>query len=287
MRWVVGTLLICAAILKTAQLLQEPAATLASPYGRLTLPTQAGVELALGMIVLSGACWRVARQLTILLFAAFAIYSMYLAMSGATSCGCFGNLRVHPWWTFLLDVTVVIGLIASIIADGAGDRSRADREEMQQSFLAPYRWKWIVFAIVLSGLTALQLVRHVNRSLAVGSNVTVTIGGLAVLDPERWIGQKLPIAEYIDANLSNGELIAVLYRHDCLECQKALPRYEKLASNGQQIALIELPPYQDPLPTESAFRNCRLKNDREWFAQTPVEIRLRDGIVTAVKVDAH
>src|SRR5688500_6399704 len=110
MRWVVGLLLVSAAVLKTAQLVAEPSDTLTTPFGGWLVPVQVGAELGIGLVALSGSYWRQIRALALVMFVGFAGYSLYLALSGASSCGCFGPVAVHPWWTFSLDVAVVFGL---------------------------------------------------------------------------------------------------------------------------------------------------------------------------------
>jgi len=99
-----------------------------------------------------------------------------------------------------------------------------------------------------------------------------------MLQPETWIGKPLPIAEYIDADLSSGDWTILLHRHDCPEFQEAVPRYEDLAYQ-RNIAIVEMPPYNSELVADGPALHARLPDDREWFVQTPVEIQLDDGIV--------
>src|SRR3954469_22948476 len=110
MRWTAGLLLVGAAVLKAAQLVNEPSTAFVHPLGHLFLPVQIGLEFALGLLVLSGVYWRVMRWLILSVYAGFAGYSVYLAINGAASCGCFGALHIHPWWTFLLDAVIALGL---------------------------------------------------------------------------------------------------------------------------------------------------------------------------------
>src|SRR5437868_4695721 len=107
MRWVAGLLLVCAAVLKSALLVSDPASALLSPLGRYSLPGQIGVQLAVGMLLLSNYYWHALQWFVLVLFAAFAGYSHYLAIGGASSCGCLAPVRVYPWWTFGLDLFVV------------------------------------------------------------------------------------------------------------------------------------------------------------------------------------
>lgn len=54
------------------------------------------------------------------LFGILAGASLYLALAGQASCGCFGQIVVHPWWTFALDGAVVAALLFGRPAVGAG-----------------------------------------------------------------------------------------------------------------------------------------------------------------------
>lgn len=286
MRLGVGLLLICAAVLKSSQLLVEPAATLTNPVGRLLLPLAIGVELGIGLLVFSGLYWRRVRSLAVLLFTVFAGHSLYLVVGGATSCGCFGPIRIHPWWTFLLDVAVVCGLMASARSERTNSSSFDSTTSQPTAFEAGRRQLLAAIASISFATTAL-LAWHINRSVAIEESGLSQIGDLTILEPEQWLGKPLPVAESIDLDLSTGEWIVVFHRHDCPACREEVPRYEQLGSQGQQVALVEVPPYGASGILESACRHGRLADDREWFVQTPTEIRLTNGLVTDFKIHGH
>lgn len=287
MRWVTGILLVCAAALKAVELINEPMAAMVNPLGRLFAPIQIGVELGLGLLALSGVYWDRLRRLLLVLFVGFAGYSLYLAMSGAASCGCFGSLPIHPWWTFFLDAAIVLGLVVSF-SHGGREQSISSEDDCApvRRFLAARR-RIVTGAMGVSVIATALLVRYVDGRTAVAEGVFESVGGLEILEPERWIGERLPIAGFVDVDLTSGEWVVVLHRHDCPACRDAVPRYERLAATGCNIALIEVPPYGDAAPFESDCHYGRLKNDREWFVQTPVELRLLDGTVTAAKTNGH
>jgi hypothetical protein len=302
MRWIVGLLLVSAAILKATQLIVEP--TVAVATGRLLPPLQVGVELAVGLFAMSGWYWRQLRWIALLLFIAFAGYSFHLATSGATSCGCFGPLRVHPWWTFALDIAVVLGLSIAILRSGwvrrGGDRAAHESSaggapaksltSLQQSEedrwwggelgrRAAHRRIVVAAATAVSIITTALLVRYVNQQTAAAEGMLTMAGRLIVLEPEDWVGKALPIAKFVDLDLSQGEWTVLLHRDDCPDCHEAVPKYEQLASSGVRVALVEVPPFGEFHPASGACHYCRLSDEREWFVQTPVEIKLRDGIV--------
>jgi len=282
MRWLAGFLLVGAASLKAVQLLNEPALTIDSPPDRFFLPVQIGAEFAFSMLLLSGLYWRALRSLSVVLFMGFAGYSLYLATNGATSCGCFGSLRIHPWWTFFLDLVVALGLLISKptsrqvgIVSNTG-HTTAVLLSKSRSILA---WALVSVAILAAAL----LVRYADRRTALAEGVLPATEGLVVLKPDQWVGKKLPIADFIDMDVSKGKWIVLLHRHDCPECQEAVPHYQQLALTGERVALVEVPPYGEMEPRVSPAEHGRLKDDRDWFVQTPVEIQLIDNVVTSVK----
>lgn len=125
------------------------------------------------------------------------------------------------------------------------------------------------------------------------SDEGVFLGGgeIVVLEPETWTGKRFPLLAHIDRGerLANGHWIVLLYHHDCPQCLETLPRYEALAETAADdrvpsVALVEVPPFgpSDNLPLSRAHR-ARLRDTKDWFVQTPTEILLADGTVTAVR----
>src|SRR5262245_6053936 len=70
-----------------------------------------GVEVGVGLWLISGAWAKKARAVAAALFLTLAVLALREAMLGKESCGCFGNLiRVSPWVTFAFDLCAVAGL---------------------------------------------------------------------------------------------------------------------------------------------------------------------------------
>ncbi len=287
MRSLVGLLLVAAACLKTVQLVTEPAAALVQPLGRYFLSVQIGVEIALGLLVLSGLYWRVLRWFVLTLFTVFAGYSLYLGLSGAASCGCFGFIQVTPWWTFGLDMAVVTGLLLSAVSNHR--EIEAEHNYLARSLVpaaSPRHHRVVVAGAAVIAIATTLLVRYASQPSAMAGGLA-SAGNLIILEPEKWIGQKLPIADAVDVDLSHGEWVILLHRHDCPVCQEEVPWYEQRAIAGERVALVEVPPYGN---SEQHGINClyaKLRETREWFVQTPVEIRLVNGVVGAMNTRGH
>jgi hypothetical protein len=113
------------------------------------------------------------------------------------------------------------------------------------------------------------------------------------LEPEKWVGQRLPLLDYVDVGdeLAHGNWRVLLYRHDCLRCVAVLPQYDRLACVTDRkavagVALIEFPPYAPRNasrdgPNVPGCRRGRVSGQYEWLVETPLEIQVVEGVVVA------
>ncbi len=116
-------------------------------------------------------------------------------------------------------------------------------------------------------------------------------GKVVVLEPERWVGRRFPLLDYIDIadRLKEGKWVVVLYRRDCPKCHQAITDLSRAALHGMggvRIALVEVPPYSEGktgvVPTVLDFASGYLSGVREWFITTPTEVYLESGVVIKV-----
>ena len=87
-----------------------------------------GHGIALGLFFLAVYLWlgsfsRRKRLVAGSVYAAFAFYGLITAARGAEDCGCFGGVQVSPWWTFLGDLLVAVGLLSLALCVPAERRS--------------------------------------------------------------------------------------------------------------------------------------------------------------------
>ena len=75
------------------------------------LPVVVAWETFLGLWLITGTFAAAARRVAIGCFSAFACYTLFEALSGRTDCGCFGQVKVNPWFTVVLDVSIVLALL--------------------------------------------------------------------------------------------------------------------------------------------------------------------------------
>ena len=110
-RIALGLLLLVAAGLKGHQLATEPVAETGLLTSRWFLIAAVEFELVFGLWLLLGLYPRRTWQVALLCFGGFACVSLSKALSGDSSCGCFGKVPVNPWYTLLLDLAAVAALL--------------------------------------------------------------------------------------------------------------------------------------------------------------------------------
>jgi Protein of unknown function (DUF1573) len=124
-RVLLGLLLLCAAGLKAYALWSgtgEPDPFFFSPRTEMAVIE---TEAVLGLWLVSGIYPRVSRQVAIVFFGLLASGSLYLALAGQASCGCFGQIHINPWITFALDVGAVALLCVLPMPDASSNHSSA------------------------------------------------------------------------------------------------------------------------------------------------------------------
>ena len=267
-----GVLLLAAAVMKGWQLLREPVANSDIWSYRPFLILTVEFELGLGIWLVSGLFKKCAWLAALACFCVFSVVTLYKGITGAASCGCFGSVDVNPWITlFAVDLPAVIAL--------AVFRPRGlqllDWPPMPRFAVGA------VFTIAVLGVS--------TPILALNEPAVVT-SSYEVLEPETWVGKRLPILEHIDIGekLSEGNWLILLYHHDCPDCIKAIAKYEQMARNlaGNedflQIALIEIPPYgHAPIDQGTPCSVGRLAETKEWFVTTPAAALISEGKVNS------
>ena len=106
-----------------------------------------------------------------------------------------------------------------------------------------------------------------------------------VLEPESWVGGKLPILDNIDIGdlLKDGRWLVLFYHYDCGDCVEAI---EQLAANAgwagnyANLVIVEVPVYgKIGANAGEAVHRGRIDESREWFISTPAVIFVKDGAV--------
>jgi hypothetical protein len=289
LRIVLGLVLLTAAVLKGWQLATEPTLEKGLLTSRWFLIVAVEVEWLLALWLLSGLYKRQAWWATLGCFALFAGIALYKALSGETSCGCFGKIHANPWYTAVLDAAVV-GLLARFPWFGLDPARRRRSPEHLAYRLSCISALGFVFLAAVAGAIAMGSYRPANidrDGLLVGDSAFV------VLEPQDWTGKRCPLLKHIEigAALEQGEWDLILYHSDCPACQAILKQYQgttyepSTAAGLPRVALVEVPPYGTAHPADDTPSVVfgRLKTDREWMVSTPVTLQLSEGIVRSVE----
>ncbi len=298
-RILLALVLLVAAALKGHQLATSPVMGDGMFESRWVLIGTVEFELFFGLWLLANNLPVWTHRALLLCFGVFAAVSLYKAVSGAASCGCFGRVEVNPWFTFTLDVTAVLALLRWRPSRGGRSVRRPSRELLSRVGYVAMVW------FVLGVPAAIAMGTYEGTVLS-GDGIIVGTDNLVVLEPEKWVGHPMPLLPFIqDApaqlrpnrkplrdRLVEGEWIVVFYRHDCPKCQEQLPKYEMLArrsaidADAPHVALIEIPPYgglhQQLLPPDTACVLGRLNDEKDWFIETPVQLTISVGGVVNV-----
>ncbi len=291
-RILTACVLLLASGLKGYQLSTEPILGGGLLSNRWLMVLGVEFEIILGLWLLSGLRRRLSCLTAAAAFGVFGAIALYKGISGEMSCGCFGRVEISPWYTLILDISLLVALMVF--------RPRSDAA-MQRAGFRKVRFAVAATTALVACLTAGISMASYQPATLSDEGVIIGDDRFVVLEPDQWVGKRLPLLRHIDLGdkLSRGQWTLVLYHHDCPHCQEALPQIKKLAgtflntksasskSNAAgRFALVEMPPYT-PKDSDAAVSrlNCttaKLSNSRDWFAVTPTLLSLKDGKVTAV-----
>ena len=164
-------------------------ATVAAGYSIPPWLTVAAVQLELLVAAaLVFGCWQWwSLRLTGGLFSVFAAFSLYRAVAGYESCGCFGAVKVNPWITFVLDLVVLGCLGVAVKRFGKADRPREDARRAGRA----------AAAYVFAGSPILAIMLWTGPTTLGSNGGLVKSGEFVILDPEGWIGEAFPLTAYL------------------------------------------------------------------------------------------
>ncbi len=281
-----GAILLVAATLKAYQLATEPTAETGLMTSRWFLIGVVEFELLLGLCLVCGVFRDAVWFVTLGCFSVFGCVALYKALSGEVSCGCFGSVQVHPWYTFSLDSVAVVTLL----------RWRPEVRQFSgwiRETGPSWRLATVLTVWLLVGLPGAWSMTSFEAASVNAEGDFLGDGQIVVLEPETWVGKRFPLLGHVDIgdSLADGQWIVLLYHHDCPHCQDVLPHYELLAQATPDgpaatgVALSELPPFGSHGETTTAESplHGRLAETKDWFVQTPTEIQLDRGTVISVR----
>ncbi len=281
-----GLLLLAAAALKGWDLIRYPVPGRGWLDSRPLLTAVVDFEMFFGLWLAFAPRSLLARVTWIAAVGCFSLFgavALLKALSGEATCGCFGrSLPVHPFFTFFLDLSIVAALLR-FRRGWATASARADqRRALGRCCLVTAAW------LVLAVASGIAIAHSRAEQLTAKP---VEFGGMVLLEPETWVGQRLPLLQYIDARdrLDAGVWTVVLYHRGCPNCRKVIDRLGCGDTHRTgRVALVEVPEMGRSIKAVSvsnpAFVLARLEPSKEWFVSTPTVLTLKDGIVTSAQV---
>lgn len=160
-RLVVGVFLLASAGLKIYGLAFDPFgddSLLGSPQ---LLIAAIELEIILGLWLLSGWAPCTSCLAAVGFFGVLAAVSLYLALDGRPSCGCFGAVTVSPWLTFALDTVIIAFLFAF--------RPARTRQSLQPTLFQSYLSTSLGAAAFLALIAGAFLISVDNPNCRAGS----------------------------------------------------------------------------------------------------------------------
>jgi len=210
---------------------------------------------------------------------------------GASSCGCFGAVAVSPWITLVTDVTFLLGLVVC----GRGEpRLELTTNLRTLQVVAAGLWGLAGVALAFGLRSPAQLAPEPDPSTS-GPQTAVALpaDGYYLPDYQTWLGRpfsELDVAGWargLPDDLASGSQYVIFYRKDCEHCHELMELYFS-ASLPRPTTAIAVPE-RAGFPTENLqpfpcgeCRVAELPAGVDWFLQTPVLVRLFDGIVECV-----
>jgi hypothetical protein len=233
-----------------------------------------------------GVMWllpRLARWIGIVMLGAFLPVLARDVLMGSASCGCFGAVEVHPMITLAVDLSFFLGLLLL----GRQVPSLALSDVLPTTrVIAAGVWTVASFAIGF-GLTG--LFADPPEEVAGQQAAALPSEGFYMPRYEDWIGRpwhEVPLSTWVNGmpeDFDGGPRFFLLYRKDCEHCHELMEAFFSgpLETPTTAIAVPErdgFPEYEIPF----ACPECSLAElpaGIDWFVQTPVLVRLADGLV--------
>lgn len=205
---------------------------------------------------------------------------------GASSCGCFGAVQIPPWVTLVTDVFFLVSLV--FLARGI--------PPLKMPRLLP-TWQvvavgiWSVLSVAVAfGLTPSGIS---GESAGSGGSEIRSAGpaeGYYLPDYTTWVGTpfiELDVAGWIRGlpeDLEEGQQYVLFYRKDCEHCHELMEFFfaDELPLPTTAVAVPEKAGFPSVGVQPFVCGSCRLAElpaGVDWFMQTPVLVRLTDGVV--------
>ncbi|MEE9265914.1 MAG: MauE/DoxX family redox-associated membrane protein [Gammaproteobacteria bacterium] len=256
--------------------------------------------LAIAVMVLVA---RLARAMAIFVLSVFCLILIgEMAQGNITSCGCFGSNSPPPWAILMIDGGLLVGVLFL--------------KPLAKSTVHPARWP-VPAAIVLMLIgfaTSFAVVIPAGRApdqidvpqpppddnAGVNPDTKALPGYWFANDLDAWIGQPWREIELFafmprwPSKMDSGTRYVVFYRRTCEHCQEMFENDLTDPLLGAKVTAIEVPEEKNLLRPDHAWfmpkTDCELMElplGCDWIIQTPLALRIENGIVTCATEGDH
>lgn len=284
LRIFIGLVILTAAFMKSWQLATTPSLGEGLLHARWFNVFVVEFEILFGVWLLAGLMPKLTWLASVGCFLIFASVSAYKGISGESSCGCFGAVTVPPVWTLTLDM-ILIGLLIVFRPRGIVFQWKLLLDEL----LELKRFKRVgVIAVVwlLLAVPATYAMMSVEKNdlVELGTEFIGADGKKTILlEPDKWIGKKLPLLPYIEPaeireKLNTGKYCVLLVRQNCEDCKKFI-REHKI----RLPLIITLIESKTPSADDETNQGISLKGEPNWIVPTPCFIEVDNNLCITVE----
>lgn len=287
LRIALGCLLLVTAGLKTHQLATEPILGHSIFDSRWILIAAVEFEIFFGLWLLRGLLPRLTWMAAIGCFSLFACVSLYKALSGEVSCGCFGKVEVNPWIVTSFDIFVCVSLILSLPAVPSIPSS-CDINHRTRALLLPHS----LLLVTSLALPCIAILTQGYNTEFNGDTDPIGKSNIVLLTPRNWVGHDFPLFNYMkydrmsqqsrDIHIrSLQKSIIYLFRYSCPQCMKKLEEAKAIAAK-EGVDNIVLAGIGQPSgnTTTPGCVLTQLNGNVDWILKSPVVLVLLNGKVT-------
>ena len=259
----IGVLLSAAPLLKSASHVRLGLDVIDVPFLAFCV-----VELWAGLMCLYGveSNWFLIGLLVF--FALGVAINATMAMLGSRDCGCFGDVRVHPWVTSAVDLLVVIYLLIRV----------NPFDVIEEKKIAASRKSIFTCALMSSALIASTIWYSPASNDRNSSD-------FRSVDCESLMQRQFSLATEIVGGVEflTGRWRILIVRTSCPACANLLKSVvdETNLNEGEKLAVVEVPPLGQQELMVQADRFTYLNPRKSWMVQTPMEIHVADGMVVS------
>ncbi len=256
--------------------------------------------LAIAVMVLVA---RLARAMAIFVLSVFCLILIgEWAQGNITSCGCFGSNSPPPWAILIIDGGLLFGVL--FLKPPAASAKGLARWPIPAAVVLMLIGFATSFAVVIPAGRAPDQANGSeptdNSDPRVNPDPKALPGYWFANDLDAWIGKpwrEIELFRFMrrwPSNMDSGTRYVVFYRRTCEHCQEMFENDLTDPLLAAKVTAIEVPEEKDLLRPDHAWfmpeTDCELMElplGCDWIIQTPLSLRIENGIVTCATEGDH